>query len=153
MAKRYYEHEDRYSGKKFYSEDPYDSQGKGNVWPVTPTSVAMAAIMAIMVLIICPFVLRLAHHICFCDGFSWGSLIFYLILLAILYVIGRLGASLIEENVEEMGNTTVIVIIAYIISLIVLLVILPLVGLDFLVDILKWYDYVMSGAFALTLIK
>lgn len=149
MSKRYYEHEDRYSGKKFYSDDPYDSRGKGNSIDYEPSPILMT-ITATAVLIMCPFVLRIAHLFCFRDEFSWIGLTFYVIILAILYgVIGWIfGAHLVAENFEDEGAVIAAMSIAYIISLIVIFFI-PSSEPPFL----KWYDYVMSGVFAYILTK
>lgn len=148
MAKRYYEHEDCY-GKKFYSEDPYDPKSKefqgSEPMPILLTVFATGA------LIICPAILRFIHIMCFGEGFSWGGLILYLILLAILYggigwfAGGRLFRVDFQEDVTAIR---IAVTIAYIISLIVIFI-FPSSGDP--VFSLKWYDYVMSGVFAYTL--
>ena len=127
MPKRYYEHEDRYNGKKFYSDDPYDSRGKGNSIDYEPAPI-LITITATIALIICPFVLRIAHMICFEyaseDESSWVALMFYIIILAILYGFFGwfMGAHLVAEHFEDEDEGAVMVAmsIAYIISLIVI---------------------------------
>jgi len=148
MAKRYYEHEDYY-GKKFYSEDPYDPRRK-EAYPPEPMPILLT-VLATGALIICPLILRFIHIMCFGEGFSWGGLIVYLILLAIIYggIGWCAGGRLFRGNFQEdVTAIRIAVTIAYIISLIVIFI-FPSSGDP--VFSLKWYDYVMSGVFAYTL--
>ena len=84
MSKRYYEHEDRF-GKKFYSEDRWDPEGKGNNVDFYPSPI-IATLYAIFELILCPLVLSVAHSLLLTFEPSWLGITLYIIALAIIYI-------------------------------------------------------------------
>lgn len=145
MSKRYYEHEDR-NGKKFYSENPNDPESKeytGGDGGLEDYILIIA--LATGALIICPIILDFIHTMCFGQGFSWGSLIGYLVLLALIYGLFGwfFGATIVNNTFDEKKSVQIAITIAYIISLIVLFLISS-DGTFFQ----KWYDFVLSGVFA-----
>ncbi len=141
MSKKYYEHEDRF-GKKFYSEDRWDPEGKGNNVDFYPSPIT-AILSAIFELILCPLVLSVAHSLLLTFEPSWLGITLYIIALAIIYIFFGLilGAPNLAFDFEDRKNKIVIVAsIAYIISLIVWFLLDP--------PFIKWYDYAMSGIYA-----
>lgn len=142
MSKKYYEHEDRY-GKKFYSENPIDPERKEAFREGSSLSDRIImTVLATGVLVICPFILRFCDTL-FDNGFSWGNLIGYLIILAVIYVFfgWELGGSIFAGCFQEHKNAApVAMIVAYIVSLIIIFL-LPTADPPFL----KWHNYVMSG--------